>query len=92
MTEPEKDIEKIEIIDDEAKSVLGDLLEITNDIKTLVLKEIKNKKKIVEHFDQNKNEYIEALDELNTLERLEIEEEKQRYMEALKKLKEKLNG
>lgn len=92
MESEEKDIKKIDIIDNETKSVLGDLLDVTTDIKKLIIKEIKSKKKIVEHFDQSKHEYIEAIDNLSELEKLDIEEEKQNYFEALKKLKEKLNG
>lgn len=88
----DKDVKKIDLIDDEAKSVLGEFLEVTKDMRSLILKEIKQQKEIAENFDRNKEEYIEAISELDLLEKSRMEEEKKKHLERIKELKEKLKS
>jgi hypothetical protein len=87
-----EDVKKVDIIDEETKSLLGDVLDITKDIRKIVAQEIIAQKQIVKNFDKNKEEYIEAIDELKKLDEMKLAEQKQKHLEALKKLKERLNG
>ena len=72
-------------------SISAHLLANDNDIKEKA-KEIKEKRDFIQNFDRNKNEYIEAIDEIKAFEKEELENQKKRYEEAVKKLKEKIDG
>jgi hypothetical protein len=92
MESEEKDVEKIDIIDDEVKSVLGELLDVSKDMRKLVLEEIKKTRQIVKNFDANKEEYIEAIDDMAEFEKIQLEEQKKKYQETIERMKKIVNG
>lgn len=79
MEQLDKQVEKTEIIDEEIKGGLSDLLEITLSLKHAVLGEIKNQQQILKNFEKNQNEYMQTVADFEVFE----QDRFQREMEAL---------
>jgi hypothetical protein len=80
--------EYVEVLDEEIKGALTDILDIANQLKHFVVDEIRREEENIKNFEKNKDEYIRTISDFNVLESEEVEEFQKKLKQQMDKLKD----